>query len=337
MGTEDMQRPPQRTATSPPVGEPSGGVDQPAIQHADPLGMAAHGSGEASAAGQPGMEREEPMPDTGREAGLHQPSAHRAQPAGRAGAATLANPANRTDASAPGETPPRDPPGTRAKSETRETTPDTPRRAAGRETSPSEHNRDEDCFDAFMESCMGDPHTVPTQDTAPGVRPEQRRDHAEGTPLTTSRQAHLQRNYTALGRTEHASATGDRHAAASGAAEQTPDRRGARGSGARVEASTNTTGEPTSLPLGTAPPWGWGDLDYTRLEGNASRPSDQAEHAAAQDLGLSINGLTAEEQLNLAVHIRWLLTSRSRQLAEGARNMVDVTFGHRRGTRPPPP
>ena len=163
MGAEDMQEPPHRTATPPPVREPSGGVDQPAIKHADPPGMATHGSGEASAACQPGTEPEEPMPDTGREAGLNPPSAHGAQPPGRPRAATLANPAHHTDASAPGETPPRDPAGTRAKSETRETTPDMPQRAAGRETSPSEHNRDRDSFDAFMESCMGDPHTARMQ------------------------------------------------------------------------------------------------------------------------------------------------------------------------------
>ena len=173
------------------------------------------------------------MPDTGREADLHPSSAHGAQTAGRAGATSLANPAHHTDANAPRETPPRDPSETRAKSETRETTPDTRQRTAGRETSPSEHNRDEDAFDAFMESCMGDPHTLPTP-AEPRVRPEQRRDHAEGTPLTVSRQAHLKRDYGALGRTEHATATGDGHAAASGAADQTLDRRGAPGSGARV-------------------------------------------------------------------------------------------------------
>ena len=273
MGAEDMQGPPQLKTTPPPVGEPSGGVDQPAIKHAHPPGMAAHGSGEASTAGQPGTEPEEPMPDTGREAGLHPPSAHGAQPAGRAGAAPLVTLAHHTDASARGRRR-HGTPQTRAKSETRETTPDTPQRAAGRETSPSDHNRGEDSFNAFMETCMGDPHTVPTL-AAPRVRPEQRRNHAEGKPLTMSRQAHLQRDHTALGRTEHATATVDGHAAASGAADQTPDGRGAPGSGMRVEAGTNTASEHTGPPPGTAPPWGRGHLDYARLEGDASRPSDQ--------------------------------------------------------------
>ena len=141
-------------------------------------------------------------------------------------------------------------------------------------------------------------------------------------------QAHLKRNYTSLGHTEHATDTGDGHATARRAADQTSDEGGAPGSGARVEAGTNTTSQPTGPPLGTALPWGRGHLDYARLEGDASCPSDHAEQAAAQDLGLWIDRLTTEEQLNLAVRIRWLLTSRSRHLAEGTRTMADMTFGH---------
>ena len=223
---EEMGGPPQRTEAPQPAGKRSGGVDQPAIQHADPTGMAAHGSGEASTAGHPGTEPEEPMPDTGDEAGLHPQSAHGAQPAGRADAAPSANSAHHADKSAPGEAPPRGPPESRAKSEARETTPDTPQHAAGRITLPSRHNRDEDSFDAFMESCMSDLHAVPTP-AGPRVRPEPRCDHAEERPLTMSRQTHLQRDYIALGHTEHATATGDGPATASGAADKTPDERGA--------------------------------------------------------------------------------------------------------------
>ena len=329
MGAEEMRGPPQWTATPTPMGEPGGGADRPAIQHADPPDIAAHGSGEASTAGQPDTEPEGPMPDTECEDGLHQPSA-----TGHAGAAPLVNLAHHADASAPGEAPPRDPPETRATSETREATPDTPQRAAGRETSPSGHNRDDDSFDAFMDSCMGDPHAVPTP-AAPRVHPEPRCDHAEDTPLTIPRQAHLQRNYTTLGRTRQVTAAGEGHAAASGAADRTTDERGAPGGGARVEAATNTASDPTGPPPGTAPPWGRGHLDYTRLEGHASRPSDQAEQAAARDVGLWIPKLTAGEQLAVAVRNRWLLTSRSRHLAEGTRTMADITFGHRTGHTPP--
>ena len=178
---------------------------------------------------------------------------------------------------------------------------------------------------------MGDPHTVPIQG-APRVHPEPRRDPAEDTPLTIPCQAHLQRDYTALGQV---TAAGEGRAAASGAADRITDERGAPGGGARVEAATNTAREPTGPPPGTAPPWGRGRLDYARLEGDASRPSDPAEQAAARDLGLWIPRLTAGEQLALAVSIRWLLTSRSCHLAEGTRTMADITFGHRTGHTPP--
>ena len=69
---------------------------------------------------------------------------------------------------------------------------------------------------------MGDLHTVPTP-AAPRVHPEPRHDHAEDTPLTIPGQAHLQRDYTALGRTRQVTAAGEGQAAASGAANQTTD------------------------------------------------------------------------------------------------------------------
>ena len=141
-------------------------------------------------------------------------------------------------------------------------------------------------------------------------------------------------NLPPLGHTGHANAAGDGQAAASGAADQTTDQRGAPGSGARVEAGTNTASEPTGRPPGTAPPWGQGHLNYARLEGDASRPSDKAEQAAAQDLGLWIPRLTAGGQLAPAVRIRWLLTLQSRHLVEGTRTMADITFGHRTGHTP---
>ena len=87
-------------------------------------------------------------------------------------------------------------------------------------------------------------------------------------------------------------------------ADPTADERGARGEGAPPEAATNTANEPIGPPLGTAPPWGRGDLDHTRLEGNASQPSEQAGQAATEDLGLWIPKLIAGEQLALVVSIR---------------------------------
>ena len=99
---------------------------------------------------------------------------------------------------------------------------------------------------------MSDPHAGPTP-AAPRVCPEQRRDYAEGTPLTVSHQAHLQRDYTALGLTEHATATDDGPVTASRAAYQAPDERGAPRSKTRVEAGTNTTSEHTGQPPVTPP------------------------------------------------------------------------------------
>ena len=104
-----------------------------------------------------------------------------------------------------------------------------------------------------------------------------------------------------------------------------------------MEAATNTASEPICPPLGNAPPWGRGHLDHACLEGDASHPSEQAEQAATQDLGLWVPRLIAGEQLALAVSIRGVLSSQSRQLAEGTRTMADVTFGHRTKHTPPTP
>ena len=92
---------------------------------------------------------------------------------------------------------------------------------------------------------------------------------------------------------------------------------------------------PTGQPPQAGPPWGPGYLDYARFAGDAHHPSDDAEQAAAQDLGLWINKLTTEPQLALALRIRWLLASRSRHLAEGTRTMADINFGHPTGHTPP--
>ena len=230
-----------------------------------------------------------------------------------------------------GGAPQRDSPETRAGSETLEATPDTPQGAAKEGTSPDGHNDDNDSFDAFMDSCRDDPHAGPTP-AVPSAHPEPQRDQAEDAPLTVSRQAHLQRNYAALGQV---TTEGDGQATASGAADRTADERGAPGEGARVEAATNTASEPIGPPPGTAPPWGRGRLDYARLERDTSHPSEQAEHAANQDMGLWIPRPVAGEQLALAVSIRWVLSPRSRDLAEGTRTMADVTFGHQTGHTPP--
>ena len=278
------------------------------------------------ASGQPDAEPKGPTLDTECEDSLQRPS-----DADRASAAHLANLALRADARTPGGAPQQDPPETRAGSETREATPDTPQRTAEGGTSPDEHNRDNESFDAFMESCRGDTHAVPAP-AALRNHLETRRDQAKDTPLTASGQAHLQRDSTALGQVTTA---GEGQATAWGAADRTADERGAPGEGAHVEAATNTASEPIGPPPGTAPPRGRGHLDYARLEGSASHPSEQAQQAATRDLGLWVPRLIAEEQLALAVSIPWLVCSGSRHLAEGTRTMADVTFGHWTGHTPP--
>ena len=71
VGAEELRRPPQRTATPTPMGEPSRGADRPSMQSADPSNIAAHRGGEALAADQRDTEPEGPTPDTESEDGLH--------------------------------------------------------------------------------------------------------------------------------------------------------------------------------------------------------------------------------------------------------------------------
>ena len=326
VGAEGLQRLPQRTPTPAPMGEPGGGTDQPSVRSADLTNETAHGGDEALADGQPDAEPEGPAQDTGCADGRHKfPTAD------HAGAPPRANLATRADANTPGEALLRDPPEISAGSEAWETTPDTPKRADEGGMSPSGHNRDDDSFDAFMDSCRDDPRAVPAPEM-PHVPPEPQRDQADDTPLTVLRQAHLQRDYTTLGQI---ATTGEGQATASGAADRTTDESNAPDEGTRVEAATNTASEPVAPPPGAAPPWGRGHLDYARLEADASHPSEQAEQEATQDLRFWIPRLATGEQLELAVRIRWVLSSRSRHLAERTRTMADVTFGHRTGHTPP--
>ena len=309
-----------------------------------PQDMAARGSGEAPDANKPGSGPEQTTQDAGHAASLPPSTAHGAQTAGHARAAPSTAPAHGSNAgalggAASGEAPTLGPPRARAESEARAITPDMPKLPAYRGTSPGGHIRDKDSFDAFMECCRSAPHTDPTL-AAPRGHPEALDDHAGGTRLTMSRQAHLQRDYAALGaQTEHAAPTDDGHATASGAADQTPDeppRHSTQGGGTRVETGTNTASERCDQPPGTTPSWGRGHLDYARSEGDARRPSTQAEQAAAKDLDLWIDRITTGERLALAVSIRWLFTSQSRHLEKGTRTMADVTFGHRAEPHAPP-
>ena len=251
---------------------------------------------------------------------------------------TAATQARRKDATSR-EAPTQVPPQAHAESKAQATTPNTPKRGANRGTSPGGYTRDKDSFDAVMEFCRGAPHTDPAP-AGPRSHLEPGGDHTGGTPLTVSRQAHLQRDYAALGaRTEHTAAADDGHATTSGVADQTqdgPPRPSTQGSGTRVETGRNTASEPADQPPGTSPSCWRGHLDYAPSEGNARRPSAHAEQAAAQDLDLWINRITTGEQLALGVSIRWLLTSSPRHLEEGTRTMADAAFGHWAEPHAPP-
>ena len=153
-----------------------------------------------------------------------------------------------------------------------------------------------------------------------------------------SRQAHLQRIYAALGaRTEHMAAMDDRHATASGASDQTldkPPRHSAHESGTRVKTGTHTASEPAKQSTRATPALGRGHLDYTRSEGDARGPNTDAEQAAAQDLELWINGITAGKRLALRVSIR-RLCQELRHLEDGTRTMAAVVFGHKAAPHTP--
>ena len=118
--TEEWGGPPLRR-TYPAGDQPkrrylAGGRTSQKNQRASTPDIAASGVDEARKAGQPGRGPDEPVPDAEHAASLPPPTAHGAQPAGRADTAPFATPAHHIDASASGKARPRSPPGARAKS-----------------------------------------------------------------------------------------------------------------------------------------------------------------------------------------------------------------------------
>ena len=314
--------------------EPSGGVDRPAIQHANPLNVVADGSPEASTAGQPDTEPEGPMPDTECDDGIRPPSASGTQPAGRADAAPLANLAHHADTSAPGEAPPRDPPQTRATSETLET-------HRTRLSAPPAGKRRP--ADTTATTTLSMPSWSPAWVTP--TRSQCRRHHASA----RSKDATMPRTHPSGYHARHTSSAitppwgtpGMLPLWVTGTRLRAEQRTRPRTSAAPQEVVRAWKRAPTplaSLPArrrGPPCPRG-GDIWTTHAwRATPTRPSNPAEQAAARDLGLWIPRLTAGEQLALAVRIRWLLISRSRHLVEGTRTMADITFNHQTGHTPP--
>ena len=221
------------TARGPPRAYiPSGVTGQLNKQHAStppnrPPDMTARESSEAPDAGQPGTGPGGPTPNA---EPPPPPPTNRPRGTDRGSRGRRSNhaPACRSNAGAPWDTtsqeaPTRGPPQANWEPEARATTPDTPR-------------RNQDSFDAFMESCRSAPHTNRTP-AAPRNHPDPRGDHTGGTAITMSRQAHLQRDYAAQLNTPPPRMTGRDHKRGSGpdpgqiAPAQCPRERNACGDG----------------------------------------------------------------------------------------------------------
>ena len=176
--------------------------------------MAARGDSKAPDTGPPSTRPGGPSPGTGHAADPPPSPAHEAQTAGPADTAPSTARAHRSDTETPGdatsgEAQTQGPPQAQAEPDARATTPDTPQPATDRGLSPGGHTRNEDSFDAFMNSCRSASLTDPAA-TVPRSHQEPRGDHTEPArgpprePLALSHQAHRHRDYAALGaRTEN--------------------------------------------------------------------------------------------------------------------------------------
>ena len=83
-------------------------------------------------------------------------------------------------------------------------------------------------------------------------------------------------------------------------------------------------------------PSGQETLHYAQSEGDAKRPTAEADRAAALDLDLSFPWISDVEQLTVEVRTRWILTDVN-HIRTGARTMADIIFHirERRHSRPP--
>ena len=259
--TEEAGGPPQRevaplpaadlTARGPPIAEtPSGVTGQPNKQHAStpanpPPDVTARESSEAPDAGQPGTGPGGPTPNAEHSAPPPPTNRPRATNRGSRGRCPIHGPSTPQQRRRTGGR--HDPGGA-----------DTgPTSSPGGVRSPGNHTRHAQArrrlfrrLHGVLQECS--PHRPNARRPAqpPGATRQPYRGH---TPH--DRQAHLQRDYAALGaRTEHTAATDDGRATTSGAADQTPDeppRHSAQSSGTRVETGTNTVSGPADQPPGT--------------------------------------------------------------------------------------
>ena len=90
------------------------------------------------------------------------------------------------------------------------------------------------------------------------------------------------------------------------------------------------------MPPRMAQPWGQESLDCEQSEGDAQRPSAEADSAAALDLDLWLPWTSDGEQLTLQVRTRWIFMD-IHHIMNGTRTMADVILDHCEGRQSPPP
>ena len=160
-------------------------------------------------------------------------------------------------------------------------------------------------------------------------------------PASTSHQAHLRRNYAALGATAetHTTTMGDGEARGQleGVVSQRPAPQDAPVHGVRAPAETGTVSRPVEgVPPRLTRPWGQESLDYAQSKRDAQRPTAEAGRAAALDLDLWIPRISDVEQLTIQIRPPWIPMD-IQHIRTGARTMADVMFNLREGRHSPLP
>ena len=201
---------------------------------------------------------------------------------------------------------------------------------------------DNESFDAFMASCQDG---APTQKTGNHIRT---RAYGATTgacwpytgpclripPGTSSPQlCYLEADGA------HPTAAGDEHAGGRPVelASQHPRAQDAPHHGIWTPAAAGSiTGPIERMPPRVAQPVGQESLDYAQQEGDAQRPSAEADRAAALDLDLWLPLTSDVEQLSLQVRTRWILMD-IHHIMHGTRTMAEVIFEHHKRQHSPPP
>ena len=206
-----------------------------------------------------------------------------------------------------------------------------------------EQLHDDESFAAFMASCRdGAPATGPATTSEPNHTAHNREPTSPTRDnVSASHQAHLCRNYAALGPVAavHATTAGDAHAGGqpSEVAGQSPHAHDAPTHEVSTPAAAGTVSEPTErMPPRVTQPWGQGSLDYAQSKGDAQRPSAEADCSAALGLDLWLPRTSNVEQLTIQVRTRWVLMD-IHHIMNNSSTMAEVIFNHREGQHSPPP